>query len=187
MTRFLIIGLIPFVLAGCSIVENAYEDVMGKSYRPTVCPRISILAEASDLTKFKTGPGRDIIDQTVESNISGVDVTCKYDLEEDTSGTLNVGVVLHFEATMGPANKVNKAVLPYFLAVVDNEKNILEREAFTQEIYFKGNIVKASFQDEPVQFILPLKRGEDGSDFEIYAGFQLTQEEVKYNRRRLTR
>ena len=188
VTRFLLLGLIPLVIAGCSAVEESYYKLLGNdTYRPTVCPRLSILADASELTRYKPGPGRDIIDTTVEGVISGVDVKCGYELEDDQSGVLNVSILLHFEATVGPANQTNKAQLAYFLAVLDQNKKVLKRETFPFEVHFPGNVVKSSFRDEPVQFILPIKRGEDGSIFEIYAGFQLTPEEVEFNRRKKSR
>jgi len=171
-------------LVGCEGTKEVYKKVTGSAYKPTACPKLSILADAAELTRFKPGTGRDIIDTMVEGKITGVNVLCKYDLENDRSGYLEVSVVLHFEAELGPASTERKAPLSYFLAVVDLDKRVLKRNTFTYEANFRGSMAKAAYQDEPVQFILPLKPNEDGAIFEIYAGFQLSHEEVEYNRRK---
>jgi len=187
LKRLIAIGFAASLVVGCAELESSYDELTGNTYKPTSCPRVSVLADAADITRFAAGPGRDLTDVTFESNISGVDVKCGYDLEDDTSGNLEIDVSLFFDTTQGPANKEKQAVLPYFLAVVDSKRTVLERKAFDFTIGFAKNAVQVSLKDEPVHFILPLKPGETGVDFEIFAGFGLSKEETEYNRRRRAR
>jgi hypothetical protein len=184
---WVIVGLAVMLLSGCSALEESYDQITGNTYKPTACPRFSVLADAADLVRFQDGAGRDLTDVRFESKISGVDVKCGYDLEEDHSGSLEVDVSVFFDTTQGPANNADRVVLPYFLAILDSERNVLERKAFDFTVGFSGNAVQSSLQDEPVHFILPLKPGETGANFEIYSGFTLSKEEADYNRRRRAR
>jgi len=173
-------------LVGCETVDDVVEFV--KPSGPTVCPNISVLANAAEQTTFKDGPGRDLIDIQFEAEISGVRVDCDYDLDRDTrAGTLKVNIIPFFTAEKGAANPDGRAAVSYFVAVTDRDKKIINKQTFDVELVFQGNATKARFTDEPVILTLPIESGQDGRDYLIYAGFQLTREQMDYNDRKRKR
>ena len=173
-------------LVGCETVDDVVEYV--KPSGPTVCPDISILANAAEQTAFKAGPGRDLIDILFEAEFSGVRVDCDYDLDRSTrAGTLEVNVFPLFTAEKGAANRDGRALVSYFVAVTDRDKKIINKQTFEVALVFQGNATKAGFSDQPVILTLPIEAGRDGRDFLIYAGFQLTREQMDYNTRKRER
>jgi len=175
------------VLVGCETVEDM-TGISLASKGPTVCPDISILANASEKTAFRAGAGRDLIDILYEAEISGVTVGCDYDLDSDTTaGTLSVSITPFFAAERGAANSTGLADVSYFVAVTDQDKKIINKQTFSVSFGFQGNVTRARFGDTPVQMTLPIKAGRDGRDYLIYAGFQLSREQMDYNARKKAR
>jgi len=74
----------------------------------------------------------------------------------------------------------------YFIAIADRNENILARETFESEVEFEGNRNRIAYVEELKQKI-PLKAGKLGDDFKIFIGFQLNDEQLKYNRNKLGR
>jgi hypothetical protein len=96
--------------------------------------------------------------------------------------TANFSLVIG--AGIGPAADDRKTVFDYFVSVTDESLNILQKEFFRFPVEFPGNRTRITVEDEKVALDIPLKAGQDGSHFEIFIGFQLSQEQLEYNRRR---
>ena len=185
--KIAVIAIAAAILSGCETVENMTGIPLG-SKGPTVCPDVSILADASEQTAFRAGAGRDLIDIVFAAQISGVQVNCDYDLDRDTkAGTLAVSITPFFDAEKGAANALGRATASYFIAVTDRDKKIINKHTFGIDFVFQGNVTKARFVDAPVQMTLPIKAGGDGRDYLVYAGFQLTREQMDYNIRKKER
>ncbi|MFQ5973564.1 MAG: hypothetical protein ACE5Q3_14640, partial [Alphaproteobacteria bacterium] len=88
---------------------------------------------------------------------------------------------LTIEARRGPANSDRTASYEYFVAIVDQEKNILAREVFVSDLQFGDGRNRLDRVEELTQEI-PLRPGEAGEDYYIMVGFQLTREQFEYNR-----
>lgn len=151
------------------------------------CPAIAIVQDASELTLFVPGPGRDLIDVTLEARVSEFGGFCDTDVDEDTrAGEVTIDMEVLFEATRGPASTSREATVSYFIAITDVEENILARETFNTDLVFEGNRNRIGFIEELSQTI-PLRAGEIGEDFKVFIGFQLTEEQLEYNRNKLGR
>ncbi len=152
--------------------------------KPEPCPRITVLKNAAELTKFKEGPGRDIIDVLFEAKIANVLNACKYDVDYDTrAGSIHTQVAPVIAAQRGPADQSRKADVSYFIAIVDQNKKILEKTTFPLRLAFPGNLTQNEVRDEPIDLTIVTDGSRDGSDYEIYVGLQLTREEISYNAR----
>ena len=71
--------------------------------------------------------------------------------------------------------------MSYFVAIADADENILAREVFETSVLFEGNRNRIALGEELTQKI-PLKGGELGDAFNIFVGFQLSDQDLKYNR-----
>ncbi len=137
------------------------------------------------MTRFAQGGGQDLADVVNEAEITGYDLTCEYNIDKKTkAGKVVVTLGLHITATRGPADRQRIAPFRYFIAITDPDRNVLEKQVFDIDVSFSGNAASIPVRDTPVPITIPLAAGKTGLDFEIFTGFQLTPDEVTYNRRR---
>lgn len=152
---------------------------------PPDCPRVSVLNDASTLTRLAPGPGRDLVDVDYRAEISDVRSGCRFATEEKKQmDKLVIAVAPTFIATRGPANESGKADFEYFVSVVGPGKEILNQQRFPVSIAFPGNHTRVEVRqdDPPVSIDIPL-RDEQTERYEIIMGFQLSRDELDYNRR----
>lgn len=148
------------------------------------CPNYYILEDAANLTQFQEGPGRDIIDVVARARIGEMQLGCLSDIETDTdSGKMVIDVSPVIAAEMGPANATNTATLPYFVVVTDPDKNILYREPLSVRVSFEGNKTQIILIAPPTSIELPITPKIRNDYYRVYSGFELTKEQVEYNRK----
>ena len=145
-----------------------------KSQSP--CPKAMVLSEASSVTTFMPGKGRDITDIETETLINQVVRSCIY-----KGSTVSVRTLIKFESTKGPRYKKNIKELNFFVAVLDKEENIVGKEIFTLEIPYTKNSRKSQVLDN-IEQIIPIKPSLRGLDYTILVGFQLEPLELIYNK-----
>lgn len=148
------------------------------------CPDYFILEDAASLTRFQDGPGRDITDVLVRAQMGEIRLGCLSDIDGKTdTGKLVVDVSPIIAAEMGPANTTNSSTLPYFVVVTDPDKKILYREPLTLDVSFKGNKTQVILFAPPTSVELPITPEIRNNYYRIYGGFELTKEQVEYNRK----
>ena len=69
-----LLGMALFFLGGCSAIDGMVEELplVGKSAPVPACPKIKVLADAGNLTLYRSGPGRDITDILLEAEIIAI-------------------------------------------------------------------------------------------------------------------
>ena len=142
------------------------------------CPPVAVPDEVGKLTKFRQGPGRDIIDMSFEAEITGYKGTCSYGRKG-----VSVDLTVIIEASRGPANRERRADFKYFVAVPKLFPLKAAKNTFDVQIAFPGNRTRGRLTDE-VELKIPLKRDESGGRYEVFVGFQLNASELEYNRSR---
>ncbi len=150
---------------------------------PPPCPSASILSDASELTRFLPNRGRDLTDVTFQAAIERVGTVCDYNRARDVV-TSTTGVRLL--VTRGSAAQSAETEVVFFVAVVDKEQNILARERFTSTFGFQANQRQAGAVEE-IEQIIPIRDGLRGLDYEILVGFELTPEQLEFNRQQRQR
>ena len=155
------------VLAGCS-------------RGPTpVCPGITILADAATVTRFRDGAARDLSDVINAGELVDARVEkCGFE-----QGQIVTQVVLGVAASRGPADRARVAEFDYFVAVADLEFNVLAREPFHVRFDFNDSRQRL-LRVEELEPRIPQPDPRAGSRYRILIGFQLTDEELAWNRRR---
>jgi hypothetical protein len=142
---------------------------------PVSCPQAVVLDDASRLTRFAPS-GRDVVDVLFEAEISQAALGCSYD-----DGVVDATLQLEIIAARGPADRERVGRFGYFVAVVDRGQNILARQRFDSQVEFPDNQLRSGILEEVDQHI-PLRGSETGGDYFVFVGFELTPEEVEYNR-----
>ena len=144
------------------------------------CPPVRVDSATASLTKFKDGPGRDITDIEYQVEIVGYKGQCDY-----SKDSVQVVFDIDFAVTGGPASKGGSAPLYYFVAIpqffpAETGKRIIQvaaklpARAGAREVFTESN----------VSVKIPLKKDEAGASYDVYAGFQLDNQQLEYNRLR---
>jgi hypothetical protein len=158
------------VVAGCS----------GEPPPVALCPGGGILPEANTLVQFREGGGRDVTDMVVQGQIVDIRIGCTYSTKRNKpSVTLDLQIA--FAAERGPADRTRRAALPYFVAIVDAERNVVARENFIAGFEWTDNRPRVGRVDQWEPFI-PLNSNAEGPGYQIVIGFQLTAEQLAWNR-----
>ena len=178
-------GIIPIVLS-LIVLLSGCDMYMGGITNTDVkmdCPPVSILSEAASITRYAKGARRTILDVNFSGKITGFKGKCSYEFDSNTGkGTVEINVLTKFKMKRGAANRSQQATFQYFVSVVNDDGHILEKKIFPYSVKFNKNRPWAKDQDSPVELSIPLRAGKTGQDFKVYVGFQLSQEELEFNR-----
>lgn len=161
-------------LGGCAADPNAL---------PPTCPKATILEGTSNLTRFLDGPGRDLTDVDFNGEIVHLNGSCQYDTDSDTgAGVLSMDLQVEVKVDRGPANRDRIAKFDYFVSILDGTGKIVAKEIFPFKIEFYGKKMTSRDTDAPITMTIPLAANQSGRDYSVFVGFQLTPNEVRYNR-----
>ena len=163
------LALAGLTLSGCGFFETE---------APPPCLPVVVLRDAAELIRYRPGAGRDLTDIVDHSRFARFGTQCDYDDDE-----VEVELVLDILIEQGPAASGNEVRVPYFVAVIDIEQNILAKEVFESAFELPEGQRRAAVREETEQ-IIPLASPADRRRYEIMIGFQLTKEQLEENRRR---
>jgi hypothetical protein len=172
--RAVAVAALALGLAACSALPGAVPQ--------GPCPRVSILSDASSVTQFKSGLAQDLIDIEYEAEIVQVAPKCSYDRD----GRITTVTTLSLIATRGPAAHSHDANFIFFVAVIDQNQRVLARERFESMLQFARSQRRAGVEEE-IEGVIPLAAGLSGANYEILVGFELSQEQLDFNRTRRRR
>ena len=146
---------------------------------PNICPSTAILDDAGELVRFASvppkGPG-DVVFSTRMKYISGV---C--DVDEKT---VLMELSTAMEAIRGPANTKGEISFVYFVAILAGDKTVLSRTKFPMIARFQGRETKLDFADA-ITVTIPRKAGDLPKDYIVYLGFEMTPDELAFNRKKM--
>jgi hypothetical protein len=142
-----------------------------------------ILGDAEQITQFRDGPGRDILDVSYSGRLNRVLAECDYDMNKDRTGVMAVRVLVAVDAERGPANVDRFAPYRYFVSLVDSQREPVAKGVFDLPARFPGNVTRLILTDDTVEMKVPIAAGQSGKNFTILIGFQLTEEQLEFNRR----
>jgi len=146
---------------------------------PVNCPRVRVLQEPGSITRFKEGEGRDITDVLFQAEFAEVTGGCLIE-----ANSIELDFTVEILATRGPADTEKAASMSIFMAVQAPDRTFLQRNTFDIDIVFPGNRSRVSYIDEYAGLI-PKTAEQEPDTFTIYVGFELTEEELQFNREQL--
>ena len=179
----MIVKSFPGALVAAGLVLAGCADDIGA---PPPCPNVVVVQDTAEVTKFLPGPGRDLTDVVLEVKIERFDGFCDTELDDGEAVSVTVEMQLFLTAMRGPASRDRRGTVTYFVAIADQWETILAKETFASEFVFEGNRSRTTVFEDLTEEI-PLQTGELGDVYNIYIGFQLTPDELKYNQRKLGR
>eukprot|EP00435_Cladocopium_sp_Y103_P077169 s1_g908.t1 len=143
------------------------------------CPGVGILGGAESLTSF-TGSGNDITDIALTAELERVVSQCEYDIDD---GIIYVDLAVRGVAEIGPAATSRVVAVPMFIALTEVNSRVLRKDTFMLPLTFEGNQRTTSFIHTIEETKVPYVARIDGSAYEILVGFQLTPEQLAFNKR----
>lgn len=171
-TAILLLGLLP-LLAGCG---------PGKDEFAPVCPRASLLWQAADLSRYRdesAASTQDIRDLILSGRVVAVPAKCE---AGKTASQLAADVGITVQLTRGPAMPGRTTDVQYFLAVTENG-TILDKQVYQSTVVFPPNVDQMTLTSPSVHMVFPISPTKSGAAYTVLAGFQLTADELAYNRR----
>ena len=141
------------------------------------CPVVGSIYDAARYVRMDGG-GELYSNIEYTGEITDVRLFCRY--------TDNVPLVAEIEIDFafgkGPAARSDSHTYPYFVAVTRRNGKVLARETFASQAEFRGREVTS--KSELVNRItIPRADGSiSGVNFEIVVGFELTNEQLEFNR-----
>ncbi len=171
--RILAAGAACLTLLGCSSNRTTQINAVTN---PAPCPGASVLFDAARRVQINGEEALANVGFTGE--ILGVRSLCRYRGDEPIQADLEID----FGFGRGPAAAGSSETYQYFVAVTRRDAVVLAKEVFTVDANFnRGDVVYAS--DRIRDIVIP-RANEDvaGSNFEIVIGFELTEQELEFNR-----
>ncbi len=147
------------------------------------CAPVGLLAEAADYTDYGAdGFARPDLGRLVShGSIIGVSGHCS----SAAGGTqLHTVVAVQMAVDRGPAAAGSSLDIPYFLAVT-LDGAVVSKLSLAAHAQFPDNGDKVLVKTDPVALDLPVTRHRPGSAYRIEVGFQLSQQQLDYNRAHL--
>jgi len=149
---------------------------------PPPCPAVSILPQTGYVTKF-AGNGTDLSDIAYEAKVEmPVSPLCWYS-EDENPAYIRTALQVKVNVARGPKFTGDHVSLKYFIAITGPGGERVKKELFDSDVDFSKGQVNSFTIDEidPIK-IFP-KANENGDYYRIYVGFDLTKEELDYNKR----
>lgn len=149
----------------------------GKDESGLPCPDTGIIQDAGRLVAFSPASSQDPAQLQVEAAFDNYRGACRY-----VDGKVEFLLEIDVAAKRGPAAGVDitQAALPYFVAILDPQENILQRQGFTSKVPFDATGV--GMKTEKYVLRLPLEDTKTVRQYKVVMGFELTPAQLAYNR-----
>ena len=167
--------LTVMLLAACSTVTGG--GALDNTPNAGPCPTVGALYDAGRIVKFE-GDSEQYSDIAYTGEIIGVRLFCRYVDAQPLLAEVEIG----FAFGQGPKGLADRHDYEYFIAVTRRNRTVLAREDFIVSADFhKGSVDSAA---EIISSIRIPRRDQtiSGGNFEILVGFDLTDEQLKFNK-----
>jgi hypothetical protein len=149
------------------------------------CPQVQIVQELNTASDFESLTDPRPEELISRATLSRPETACEY-----RDGIVVVDLRIKVDGTLGPKGRIkpsDKPIFsyPFFVAVnkdsIGGKAKILAKEIFSASItYNKGEDAHTYY--ESMRQVIPAKSRSEGSKYKIYIGFQLTPEQLNFNR-----
>ncbi len=163
--------------ASCSAVPNP----LANEPNPGPCPRAYSLYDASRLVEIR---GEEVAYENVgfTAEIEDVRSICRYFDDRPIEAELEVDIGFG----RGPAAESDRHTYNLFVAVTRGDVAVIERQVFPVEVRFDRGEDRVYQRERFDPIRIPRADADiSGSNFEILVGFDLTEEQLDFNRQGL--
>jgi hypothetical protein len=155
---------LALTLAGCG----------GKAEETLTCPATAVAPDLDAVAIFPSGTAADPNNLQAAGRIFSINAQCARE-----KGGILVNTTIVFNMAR-QASQVQRVEYVYFVAVIDSDRNILNEQRFTLTALFGNSDLRQ--YNEKISVHLPLDHVSSGDGYTVVAGFQLTPEQLDFNR-----
>ncbi len=176
IARLSLLAIILVSLAGCQSTRRFLQIGDTDEPNPGPCPSAYALADASRLVQIR-GEER-LANVGFTGEIIGVRSFCRYHNDEPIIADLEID----FGFGRGPAAQESSHTYRYFVAVTRADQAVIHKEYFQTRANFGDS--DRTYGTEEIDYIKIPRADEEtsGTNFEIIVGFELTPQELEFNR-----
>jgi hypothetical protein len=168
---------VPVVLTLGAIVSGCANTP------PPPCPPVRVDSATATMTKFNDGASQDLSNVDYQVEIVGFKGECVF-----TDGKVEVILDLDFRITSGPAAQAGPISFYYFAAVPQYFPQPSGKKVFEIQSRLTGGATRPmSLTESDVSVEIPLSKERPAASFDVYLGLQLSDDQLEFNRRSLTR
>ena len=183
--RLSIVGLVLAAilpLGGCESLGLSTPDPETVVDIGPPCPATAVLSDAVSVTKLRpgaTGLGNPA-DIAYSAEMSQARLDCDYD---ENANRLTIDLNFQVRATRGPAapGQAGDPQLDFFVAVVDLDDNVVAKTVYHGQAILGGRPTN-TYTQSVNNFTVTLMMDRRPADYQLLTGFQLTPDELAYNR-----
>lgn len=141
------------------------------------CPRVVVLADASTVTVFTPGAPESPENVMFTAHIANTSAECN-----TTKNLVIANVAMAIKVNAGPAPLPGPMQLPFFLAATEYDTRVTGKVVRNLDVVIPPGVptVEAVPHFDGIQ--IPIAEGNTSRNYEIVVGFQLTPDQVRYNR-----
>lgn len=156
------------LLAACGSNQNPLQVTVER------CPAFAVVGGSGSLVRFQD-EGRETGDVVLRASIANLKLDC--DQGSDVISDISFNILAH----RGPAMlEAEELALSYFIAVVRDNSLIVLKEIYDTRLHFEAGVETVNRQ-EILRQRLPEIEMARRYNYEILIGFQLSDEELRYN------
>lgn len=148
------------------------------------CPDVRVDSVTANITQFRAGPGREVGDIVYQAEIVNYRGSCTQDLEND-EGEAEVEMEVEFAMATGSASVEGDVPIYFFVAIPQLFPDPAAKQVFEMRRESRNGASKAVRWTERVSLTLPVTKARPSASYDIYVGFQLTDEQLAFNRTRI--
>jgi hypothetical protein len=147
--------------------------------RVVLCPAAAALADTASETVFRPGAPQDPSGVAYTASIGGVKSDCIFDQQQgQTFSSFDIA----FRAVRAPSPDAARYNLPYFITL-NSAGRVLSKKMYNVQLEFAPGAAVATADISLGRTTVNLERGLIPTDYQFLVGFQLTQEQLAYNRK----
>lgn len=158
--------------SGCAAVE-----ALDTTPNVGPCPVAGVLYDASRLVEIQGAERHENVAFT--GSVEGVKSFCRYKGGDPIAMDLDIS----FAFGKGPKAEGTSKSYPVFVTVTRRDRTVLAKETFTMNVNFPAGKDIVRLTENIPGIVIP--RANDtvsGTNFEVIVGFDLTPEQIAYNR-----
>jgi hypothetical protein len=166
-------------IAGCAVVLAAVASCQSMDTRANVgpCPLAGSLYDAVRLVEITGGDRHENVAFTGE--ITGVRGFCRY-VDDDP---ITMEIEIDFAFGKGPLAQDSRKSYPYFVSVTRRDRSVLGKQTMNVDVRSPEGRDVVNVTEKVDGIVIPrATETVSGSNFEILVGFDLTAEQLAYNR-----
>lgn len=147
------------------------------------CPPVRVDSATATMTKFRDGPSRDLSDVEYQVEVTGFEGECVFG-----ENTVEVLLDVDFRVTSGSAAQAGPISFFYFAAIPQYFPQPAGKKVFEIQTELLGGATRpVTLTESDVSIEIPLSKDRPAASFDVYLGLQLSDDQLEFNRQRMSR